>query len=141
MKEEHVTYEQAIKLKELGFDWKCLYHYSNRGTIFSNSKGNSDGWGVYVEELECSYNETNRGFIDAPTLSEAAAWLREVKELHVLPHLENVNKPDYVCTITLMRKERIRITDNGRYFPSYESALSAGIDKALELLTDKLNDK
>lgn len=139
MKEEYVTFSQAVKLKELGFDWKCLYHYSNRGTIFSNSKGNSDGWGVYVEELEYSYNKTNRGCIDAPTLSQAQAWLREDKGIFVGVTYDNnmSNYNPYGFRVQIpMCNDRSALG-----FHEYNQALSAGIDKALELLTVKSTDK
>ena len=132
MKEEDVTYEQADKLKDLGFDWECDHSYLHK-TI--DKSGNP--YLYHVEMRNWNNFNSEVGCFSAPRLDQAQKWLREVKELHVLPRLENVNKPDYVCIVTLMRKESIRITNNGSYFPNYESALSAGIDAALELLTDK----
>ncbi len=121
MKEHYVSYEQSRALKRLGFDWKCDYKYClelSKKPIF---------YLVLAYPDDC---------LDAPTLSQVQAWLRDTKELHVLPKLENVNKPDYVCIITHLRKERKRITDNGKYFPTYEAALSAGITQALTLPID-----
>lgn len=129
MKEEYVTHEQSQALKRLGFDWKTYEYYFKKDNI-------------YRQSVSLDHNTNNGGIKEvcsAPTLALAQKWLRDTKGLHVLPHLENVNKPDYVCIVTLMRKESVRITDNGRYFPIYELALSAGIDAALELLTNKLN--
>ena len=129
MKEHYVSYEQAVKLKELGFDWECDHSYLDKTIDKSDNPYlyhvKMRNWNSFDNEVEC---------FSGTRLDQAQAWLREVKELHVLPRLENVNKPDYVCAITLMRKESIRITDSGKYFPTYELALSDGIDKALELL-------
>ncbi|MBD5242093.1 MAG: hypothetical protein HDS59_08465 [Barnesiella sp.] len=145
MKEEYVTYEQAVKLKELGFAEKVNHAYLKKISI-EPELSVGDLKEVHSKDPK-NYNDNRKGagkglfFYSAPRLDQAQKWLIDTKKLHVLPHLENVNKPDYVCIITLMRKECMRITDNGRYFSAYELALSAGIDAALELLTDKLNGK
>lgn len=143
MEEKYVSYSQAVKLKELGFDWDCTHYYNDND---NNPKHPYEVeprcFGMYHISYDFNYDDSNELFEEltsAPRLDQAQKWLRDTKELHVLPRLENVNKPDYVCIVTLMRKEIIRITNNGSYFPNYELALSAGIDAALELLT--LNTK
>ena len=145
MKEEYVTYEQAQALKRLGFAEKVNHAYLKKISI-DPELSVGDLKEMYSKDPK-NYNDNRKGaekglfFCSAPRLDQAQKWLRDTKELHVLPRLENVNKPDYVCIVTLMRKEIIRITNNGSYFPNYELALSAGIDAALDLFTDKLKDK
>lgn len=69
-----------------------------------------------------------------PTLAQAQKWLREKWGIHVYPTLESVNEVSYDCHIVHLRKEAFRV--NKRY-SSYESALSAGIAAALELIEKK----
>ncbi len=39
--EDFVSYEQAVKLRKLGFRWKCLFHYDDSKHLIPNrlSKG------------------------------------------------------------------------------------------------------
>ena len=64
MKKEFVTYEQALALKELGYDKPCLGNYADdeNHTLFTN--GNRPG-------------ETN-----APLYSQAFRWFREKYEYY-----------------------------------------------------------
>jgi hypothetical protein len=64
MEKEFVTYEQALALKELGFDEPCLGNYADNKnhTLFTN--GNRPG-------------ETND-----PLYSQAFRWFREKHNLH-----------------------------------------------------------
>ena len=75
MKEEYVNYAQAVKLRELGFDWDCekAYYYHawmsepilTLTTIAYKEVENYDGTDIYL----------------APRLDQAQKWLREIKEL------------------------------------------------------------
>ncbi|MDE5885978.1 MAG: hypothetical protein K2H46_00135 [Muribaculaceae bacterium] len=133
IKEKYVSYDQAVALKRLGFAEKISHYYVHFRT------GEIKLW---RSKSLCDHNKytSPNDVCSAPRIDQAAAWMRDCKELHVLPRLENVNKPDYVCIVTLMRKESIRITDDDRYFPDYESALSAGLDAALELLGKEVKE-
>ena len=147
MKEEYVTYEQAVKLKELGFSEKGNHGCSRKIRIEPNlSYG-------YVKEVHSkepkNYNDNRKGagkglfFYSAPRIDQAAAWLREVKGTIVYP------EPGFYKGKRPLMGYGYHIydKDNGSYchvesdtiYDSYELALSAGIDKALELLT--LNTK
>lgn len=135
--EDFVTYEQAIALKKLGFDEYCDYIFTSQGKICT--------------KVILSFDYTKReGYVDAPTLSQAQKWLRE-KGIHVSVNpyrgydvdadgkLYNVH---LLWGFELMDMENVDFMDDaGGNHTSYESALSAGIEKALELLTDKLNSK
>lgn len=133
MKEHYVSVEQGQTLKRLGFDWECdrLWYKeftdSDKMTLIQASADdfNHDDWDV----PHCS----------APRIDQVQAWLRNTKELHVLPRLESVNESCYACIITLLHKENVRVIDKDKYFPTYELALSAGIDVALELLEKERN--
>ena len=127
MKEEYVTYEQAVKLKELGFDWETYDYYYGKNRKFHQSipldhNGNDGG------RKECC---------SAPRLDQAAAWLREEKGIFVGVTYDNnmSNYNPYGFRVQIpMCNDRSALG-----FHEYNHALSAGIDAALRLLTDKLN--
>ena len=58
MEKEFIPYEQALALKELGFDEPCFSYYYNRELSFG---------------ARTSYGEV----VEAPTFSQAFRWFRE----------------------------------------------------------------
>jgi len=73
MEKEFVPYEQALELKELGFDEPCIACWSNR-----KSKNYYLYFGgiEYVED-EGYVNPMKGTIISAPTFSQAFRWFRE----------------------------------------------------------------
>ena len=133
--EDFVTYEQADKLCDLGFDFKCIARY-------------------YEEEFEITsesptnYNSDRYRYdlISAPTLAQAQKWLREVKDIIIGIDFDNWHNK-YICHLYKRMGysgENIRDTYGSRLvtnefhedFDTYEDALSAGIDKALNSLNN-----
>lgn len=146
MFEDFVSYEQAVKLHECGFDWKCLSYYTNDYT--------NDNPEDITREVKLHHNWTspynhNRvvGRISAPTLWQAQKWLREELGIHigVTPYSDYSTDADgKVCDrwdfwgfdlYVVVGGERL--TNNDDEYDSYEQALSAGIDAALELIEKK----
>ena len=125
MKEEYVTYEQAVKLKELGFDWKVERSYTD--VIKESAR---EEW----DEEECQWCTVyDIHSCPKPRLDQAQKWLREVKHIYVYPEI-NCLKKWFAKAVDMERNEDL-IWD-GTMFDTYELALSVGIDKALEILTD-----
>lgn len=126
MMEDYVSFEQAKTLKELGFDWECN-HWFHPLELYK----------VLESVSYCNHNRFTRPY-SAPTLAQTQKWLREVKgiALNILAHdgggyhWESIFLPvgpefgDFIGP------------DNNLY-DTYELALSAGIDKALELLKEE----
>ena len=125
---DFVTYEQAIKLKDLGFDWKCFGYY------------------LYQEEVEFGDEPKDYNFIiandhiSAPTLAQARKWLGEVKDVNIVSNFKfHKGKVKYSWYI---------VTDNGdrgicdsvekSIYDTYEQALSAGIDQTLKLIKNEI---
>ena len=142
MKEEYVTYKCAVKLKELGFDWKCDHFWHKEFTDSdkmvlrqaSADDFNHDDWDV--------------PHYSAPALHIAQKWIRE-KGIHISanPYMgydvdadgELYNEyPSWGFELMDVASADF-MDDAGGNHTSYELALSAGIDKALGLLT--LNTK
>lgn len=128
MKEHYTTYSQAVKLKELGFDEPCEFYYNPHQEI-RRTKTNLLSPQItnnrFLEEIA-------KGMATAPRLDQAQAWLREVKEIHVEPHFQYGTI--FKVVIQSETKYLYKTLDKG--YDTYELALSAGIDAALELLTD-----
>lgn len=119
-KEDFVTFGQAFRLKELGFDWECnhWYHYLEPDKIIEC-------------QTYCNHNSFERPY-SAPTLYQTQKWLREkglIINIHYDPvyyygDIYNEGKSDF----------EYFITEN---FETYESVLSVMIDKALEILKEE----
>ena len=139
MKDEYVTYEQAVKLKELGFAEKVNQGYSQKIRIEPNL---SYGTPKEVPSKDPkNYNDNRKGagkgiqFYSAPRLDQAQKWLREEKRIHVEPCFVYDTRFD----LYIKSQAHSVFKREEQCFDTYELALSAGIDKALELLT--LNSK
>ena len=152
MKEEYVTYEQSQALKRLGFAEKVYHAYLKKISI-EPELSVGDLKEMYSKDPK-NYNDNRKGagkglfFYSAPRLDQAAAWLRD-KGIHVSanPYCKVYNHN--ICDAEdCAWSSELYSVPFGRWlnvskgeFDTYELALSAGIDAALELLTNKLYDK
>jgi hypothetical protein len=116
MEKEFIPYEQALALKELGFDEPCLGNFADdeNHTLFTN--GNRPG-------------KTN-----APTYSQAFRWFREKYKLE--PEIVS-DMFGYVGSIVDRNKPiKIRLSPIN-LFQTYEEAELACLDKLIEIIKAK----
>ena len=127
--EDYVTYDQAIKLKELGFNWECYQYYNKDKKVWSwTAEGYGDDCRDWNDNIHATLGEAE---CSAPTLSQAQKWLREVKKITILIDALSTKKQFYW-----------KLYDNDLHFNgasnvnynTYEETLSTGVDEALELL-------
>lgn len=135
--EDFVSYELALKLKELGFDYDCYYYYTKRYldnvVVCLSSK-----------ESPADYNKMSGNVCSMPFLGQAQKWLRENWDLHidVYPIADcSLDADGQVCeewnywTFDIMHVMSTRnIVEDEEQYGSYEEALSAGLSAALELI-------
>jgi len=111
MNKEFIPYEQALALKELGFDEPCFAKYKS-DKLLLNIKWNNI-WCENINEFE----------IYAPTYSQAFRWFREKYGLHM-----SINVKDGIWYF-----ERFSI--NG--FKTYEEAELACLKKLIEIVNER----
>ena len=119
MVKEFVSYEQAVVLKELGFDEECLKWYTAMGRFIEAGKSNQPDYLPFA----CS----------APLKQQVFGWFREKYEY--IPHIyiyENLNLYDFDIYGGLADKYDEYELGNQLY-NTYEEAENACIDKLIEL--------
>lgn len=114
-----VSFTQAKTLKKLGMPINIQkFCYAGDGNLY------------YI---------VNKDFYPAPTLELAAKWFREKKNLFII--ISNYNTsfmtPDKEVGYMFMLNTTCPVKalyDSEKLYDTYEQALSAGIDKAIEIL-------
>ena len=76
MNREFVPYEQALALKELGFDEDCFGYYEDNNLTITFPSTSSNGWKWVGNSIIPAKNTK------APTYSQAFRWFREKYQLH-----------------------------------------------------------
>lgn len=147
---DYCSYELSKQLKACGFDEPCDHFYEHS---WDPTKAKISASGVYgewdnIDAFKHNFNaiDDNRHkqslipYCSAPTLAHAQKWLREKKELfiEVSPNFGMRARTTFGITshdFTLIDSKGhiINYMDRSTY-SSYESALSAGISAALELI-------
>lgn len=136
--EDFVTYEQAIKLKELGFNWLCDKYYATQNYCEGNNPydfvtigaGDLIYYPKYREDENDGWIPDEEWCVSAPTLAQAQKWLREVKETEVI--VDRIDDVVYSYTIY----GQLANFSAKTHFNFYEQALKIGIDRAIELLKE-----
>lgn len=126
------TYEQALALKELGFNWDTDYVYMSVNSNISLIHKHEFNGAAFNKICDSSY--------PAPTLYEAQKWLMKEKNVVVisLPNGEYYDENDWRLTGTWDYELYIDSKDM-TYGPEHnfedsEEALSAGITEYIKLL-------
>lgn len=131
--EDLVTYEQAVKLKELGFDWECYQYYNDDEELWTyTSMGYGDDCRNWNDK---DYAAIGNAKCSAPTLAQVQKWLRVRASRQLILNVGFDGQYYwYICQPdgTVIDGEDESIT-----YQTYEQALSACIDKSLELLKEK----
>ena len=120
MKKYFVTYEQALALKELGFDEPCFGFYSVLYDLMITQTNGKKS----LFELECL----------APLKQQVFRWFRDKHGLHIgICHAVNGKFDCWTNNGNLL--------DEGKYcdFKTYEEAESACIDKLITIIKNNLD--
>lgn len=116
LEKEFVSYEQALILKELGFDEPYLgayYHATKEFTV-----------------CDCKVHHARGGHtVIAPTFSQAFRWFREKYGLYSWITMELGNKSTFCWVLSGEHTS----TQYAAYFHTYEEAESACLNKLIEL--------
>ena len=116
MEKEFIQYNQALALKELGFDEPCIKEY-HLEELLSNSTGDE----VKNSELIELYGES--GVIAAPLYSQVFRWFREEYTLHL-----SIVKMSFAYIVP--------VHDLGN-FKTYEEAELECLKKLIEIVKSK----
>ena len=116
MNKEFVTYEQALSLKELGFDEPCFGSYDPFGS----------------KQLSCSGIYTYGNCIAAPLYQQAFRFFREKYQLQheiVYDMSDDLTNKVYVYTVFG--------TDRSEEYKTYEEAEQACLNKLIKIVKNK----
>jgi hypothetical protein len=124
-----VTFEQAKKLSNVGFDGKTNYYFRPYNSIpfYSTSRYNFNECNddINVGSYQCS----------APTVALALKWIRDEKEIksEIRFYYQNSNYQDcyYQGFIDISNHKYLDYTN---HFDTYEEAESALLDELLTIL-------
>jgi hypothetical protein len=130
MENEFVTYEQALALKELGFDEHCFgrYYYKESYPMLNPNSGETElvfEFGQYIKQTEIT--------ILAPLYQQAFRWFREKHNLVFNFISYNIVKPgEYHWSITWNDEAKV-----SGIVKTYEEAEQACLDKLIEICKTK----
>ena len=124
MKEQFVTYEIALALKELGFDEECFGLYKNE---------------ILLRDYETFQWNEFLNCIKAPLWQQVIDWLRETYKINILiaPIYSSENLKGYVFNFGLITMDNLsEVFKNGK-FETFYKAREQAILKAVELCKEK----
>lgn len=143
IKDNFVSYEMALKLKELGFEEDCLGCYNFDGTYF-NKKDQctykyDNKYLILIDEAQRSYDNEFLNFtsnksslILAPLYQQVQNWLRNIYNIHI--QIVAIELPDvypyYFYLIDLTNRKIL----NGKLsinYATYEQTLKEALMETL----------
>ena len=131
MEREFVPYNQALKLKELGFDEPCFGFYQlEYGEIRPIMVDDNEQYRL-TGYRTCKNSEIPKHYTSAPTFSQCFRWFREKYELFCWIEKFHVDET-YIFQIPPANFTKIQ----GHYI-TYEEAELACLDKLIEIVESK----
>lgn len=147
MQDIKVSYELAVALKEIGFDWEVnsVYFAEQPENVSFLEYYQGDGSGVTKNSTiqDDFFNSTVQPACTAPTLALAQKFFREVHSIHIQIYvmekwLDNGNEMIIWFEVNLKTTNRLNgltnIKSNMLEFGTYEEALEEGLIHACKLV-------
>lgn len=132
MNKEFIKYEEALTLKELGFDEPCIATYTQK-TI-----GKGDRLQFFVQPINANDDFT---FVSAPLYQQAFKWFRDKHKYwnYIYPYIHNKDWNYHIqyYDSDIMWGEACIKGD----FKTYEEAELACLKKLIEIVKEKNNGR
>ena len=125
MEQNFVTHDQALALKELGFDEPCFAYFKDEEFQYPN----------LYEPFKNS--EQKSWFVTAPLKQQAFKWFRDKYNIHGIVAYYGKNQW-FIEVLDYKGNELIQIEDNT--FWSYGEAESICIDKLIQIIKERNNE-
>ena len=122
MKNEFITYEQALALKELGFDEPCLAKHDLKHIL------------LRVEECKSQENAQEFDYILAPLYQQAFRWFREKYDKYGVVNIDLSNNLKDEIFVYMVEDKLGYIIDRSEEYKTYEEAEQACLDKLIEIV-------
>ena len=130
MTQEFVPPEQALALKELGFDEPCFFAFDNCSTPMRCSDLRTN------EQKFNGVNYNSSSYTSQPTFSQAFRWFREKYKIHSVINLTIIGTW-YFELYDLNDKRNAEIKTNQNEFKTPEEAELACLIKLIEIVKEK----
>lgn len=126
MNEDFVTYEQALQLKQLGFDWKCytFYHWDN--------------WCGLSHSGICENHNMFEKCISAPTLAQVMKWLDEKYGIWIQVERDSIETKLFTCEINHADEIYHKLCG---IFKTPFQAIAEGVEEAINLIHQNITCK
>jgi hypothetical protein len=133
MEKEFVSYEIALKLKELGFDEPCFTYYYE---LTSNLRTRCF---LDINNAWTYSGNTNFGFTLAPLYQQAFKWLRNKYDIDfsVLTTYSRYNENTSKKYSGVINNKTVFI--NVGFYETYEEAELAGLQKMIKIIEKNEN--
>jgi hypothetical protein len=126
MEKEFIPYEQALALKELGFDEQCFSFYDSDGELYESEGYYKKGYNVFDEE------------VIAPLYQQAFRWFREKHKLyHTINMFGDWDKPQYSYLVSGRTMNNPAHMWHFEDKDSHEEAELACLVKLIEIIEEK----
>jgi len=141
MKEQFVTYEIALALKELGFDEPCMAYWRDgindlQPVLLSNF--------VLDHSRTVSYRQIKKSIeIVAPLWQQVIDWFRNTRNIHIeIRDYQEYKVDNYAYRLVFLKDstyrnkavEKVGMIINQVYYFTYEKAREQAIIEVIELL-------
>ena len=126
MEKEFIPYEQALALKELGFNEPCLAYYLAGGIRFKEYKDSQNKNSAFFNNTVCSI----------PTFSQAFRWFREKYLLFGYSFPNDYQKYGYRIVEMTSNENKELVYDWGTKDTYEESELEC-LKKLIEIVKEK----
>ena len=128
MEKEFIPYEQALALKELGFNRRTIAQYNTR-------QGNE--WILTLDLSGEGQYTGSGGPCVAPTFSQAFRWFREKYNLHSVFEHDSDNYYYAIQGINDIKFDTIDASEEGIVYKTYEEAELECLNKLIEIVKEK----
>ena len=143
MEEHFVNYNQALALKELGFDEPCIARYIIPGDlVFKGCYEDSN-----IIHLELTQNDICEAHVLAPLKSQVFKWFRDEYKWYAEINLDSYKEP-YSLKVTIKKMDVTNTYVEKEFYPyangigaidndKYEEAESECIDRLISIIKEK----
>ncbi len=132
MKENFVTYKQALVLKELGFDEPCLAFFLNTGKFYTTVEyPHSITYHKQNQLGDYNYDSTS-----APLKQDIFKWFRDKHQIDgwVVPYYSFKEK---LYSFLIENGEEENLKDGDEDYKTHEEAELACIDELISIIKEK----